>query len=146
MSWLFLTILLVVAWAALKYRRYTKRHAAAMNVVLAKYTFEQLSRDQQTQIDEKAHEILAGLMRHPPSDFQTEVHRFGWYALAMAELGIPPAIEEPKWSYVSNPWFAVFPGDSTFKLIFEYLKRKYDVEIHIDDKPGAPWFSKSSEG
>ena len=48
MSWLLLAILLVaVAWAALKYRRYTKRHAAAMNVVLAKYTFEQLSRDRQ---------------------------------------------------------------------------------------------------
>ena len=79
-------------------------------------------------------------MTRPPSDFETEVHRFGWYALAMAELGIPPAIEEPKWSYVSNPWFAVFPGDSTFKLIFEYLKRKHGVEIRIDDRPGSPFF------
>src|SRR5664279_6493667 len=56
-------------------------------------TFGQLSHDQQSKVDERAHEILARLMPHPPSEFQTEVHRFGWYAHAMAELGIRPAIE-----------------------------------------------------
>lgn len=144
MTWLLITIALAVgAWAALKYWGYTKRHAAAMNVVLAKCTFEQLPRDKQAQVEKKAHEILARLMTRPPAEFQAEVHRFGWYALAMAELGIFPALEERKWNYVSNPFFAVLPGHSSFKVICEYMKRKHGVDVSIDDKPCAPWPSRT---
>jgi len=144
MTTLLLSVLCLVAvYAVWKYLRFVKRHKAAMNVVLAKITFGRLSASKQTEVDLKAHEILAPLMRKPPEIFKTETHKFGWYALAMAELGIPPAVEQAKWNYVSNPFFAVFPGDSAFKLICEYMKRKHGIEVQLSDEPGAPWFIKS---
>ena len=122
-----------IGYAIWKYLRFSKRHAAAMNVVLAKITFEQLAANKQSAVDSKAHEILARLMRRPPGTFDTETERFGWYALAMAELGIPPAVDAPKWSHVRNPFFAVCAGDPAFKLISDYMKRKHGIEIQIKD-------------
>ena len=67
---------LVVIYALWRYLRFVKRHKAAMNVVLAKITFERLSASKQEEVDLKSHEILAQLMRKPPETFKTETHQF----------------------------------------------------------------------
>ncbi len=124
----------VIAYALLKYMLYARRYSAALNVVLAKVTFERLLPTKQAEVNSKAHEILARLMTRPPETFETEVHRFGWYALAMAELGIQPAFEEPRWILIPNPFLAVVPGDPAFKRIVKYLKRKYGIDIQLKNE------------
>jgi hypothetical protein len=125
-------VVAAIGYGLWKYLRFAKRHAAAMNVVLAKITFDRLSASEQSAVDTKAHEILARLMRRPPTAFNTETERYGWYALAMAELLIPPVIEQSRWNHVRNPFFAVFVDDPAFRLISDYMRRKRGIAIEID--------------
>lgn len=118
-----------------RFRSWLNRFPAAQNVVLAKYTFNTLSEVDRRRVEVHANQLVSGLLRGPFTGFSGEVDRYGWYALAMAELGIQPgipqAIAEGKWNYVRNPFFAVLPGDRDLDAVCESLKRKFGVEISI---------------
>jgi len=129
-----------------KLRSAKARHAAAANVLLAKYTFARLSdSDKQKVLDNTLRIILgsgggsaiAGAAERygNPMEFDNDAERYGWYALSMAELHIPPAIPDiHAWNFVKNPYFAIAPTDKMFKQISTYLKNKYSIDISISER------------
>ncbi len=129
-----------------KLRLAQARHAAAVNVLLAKYTFPRLSdSDKQEVLDTTLHIIersgggpaLAGAVERYGSSlkFDNEAVEYGWYALSMAELHIPPALPDiHAWNFVKNPYFAIAPTDKMIKHVSKYLKNKYSIEISISER------------
>ncbi len=147
MKTIIVIIVLVVAiyvWRKIKLAQ--ARHAAAFNVLLAKYTFSQLSEDDKEKVLDKTMEIIersgggrvlarAAERYGSPLEFDNEAEQYGWYALAMAELNIPPAIPDiGVWNLVKNPFFAIAPTDKMFRHVSKYLRNKYSVDISISGK------------
>lgn len=123
-------VFLVLKWASV-----VKRHKAAVNVLLAKHAYEKLGNEEKQRVHKQTANILAELLSLEHQElFCNEAEKFGWYALAMAELGIPPAIKAycyPGWYFVKNPYIAIFPTDSMFAQVSRYLKHKHGVAVTI---------------
>ena len=125
-NWAFvLPLLIASAWGALKFRAGYKRSAAANNAVLAAATFQTLTPSDQMAVESRAVDILAQL-RRPLDGPDMMVHeaRWGWYALAMGELGIKPVGELSNWNLVRNPLFALRPNDPYVLSTIDRLQRK----------------------
>lgn len=124
-------ILITILW----FRRWNasmRRTGAAFNVLLGKYTFLRLSDDQQKMVEARTAEILQQAMHGSFGGFDAETDKYGWYALAMNELGIRPAVEDyPTWNRVKNPFTAIFPGDPSLEKASAYIKRRFNVEISV---------------
>jgi len=58
---------------------------------------------------------------------------YGFYALAMASLGLPPALPGERWFPVSNPYRAALGADPELASAKHYFRRKYGVEIILED-------------
>jgi hypothetical protein len=118
-------------------RAFSRRREAAINVVLGKATYLALAPDDQSKVSRKAEEILRELMAGRFNGFNSEVDRFGWYAIAMAHLAIPPVVNDycyPKWYFVDNPFFAILPGDKMVESICRELKNKHRVEVVVSQE------------
>lgn len=87
-------------------RRYFRATAAANNAVAALATWNRMSDKEQATVHEQAIQILrrSGWHSEREPDFEDDAARFGWYALAMAELGIAPICLIKQWNLVRNPW------------------------------------------
>lgn len=131
-TFLVIFTIVIVVYFLIRYVLFVKRFSAAMNVILAKYTFSCLSESERLRVERRAEEILHRLLKGRFNGYWGEVDRFGWFALAMAELGIQPSVNGERWSYVRNPFFAVSFGDRVFSRICEYMKRKHGIEISIN--------------
>jgi len=111
-----------------------KRYFAAMNVVFAKYTFPRLSNRQR----EDVHEHSIAMVKSSNTKirgYENEVERFGWYAVAMKDLGIPSAVpENPAWHDVSNPYKAIKPGSMYIRGVSLSLMQNYQIEIKVSDR------------
>lgn len=71
-------------------------------------------------------------MNNNPTPFNGEVDKFGWYALAMNELDIRPAVSGyPGWNKVRNPFTAVYPGDPILEHTSSFIKSKFGVDITL---------------
>jgi hypothetical protein len=106
----FLLVALVIATAIFVFRLRDswKQTFAANNVVAAADVFLQMSGEERRRVHDHAIEIIRRCGWSSPNapDFSLPVVRFGWYALAMAELGAPPRLFDT-WSLVRNPFFAI---------------------------------------
>ncbi len=117
----------------LKIFRVKQKHAAALNIVFAKYTFLKISKKKQVLIKKKAKELVLA------SDttlrgFANEVERYGWYALAMDALEITSQVpENPVWNSVKNPYLAIHPGDSMLRKVCNALNIEYGIDIKISE-------------
>lgn len=80
-------------------------------------TFNELSASEQHSVEVKAVEIIkqCGWSQTEVS-FDDDVQKFGWYALAMAELRIKPIALLKNWNFVQNPFFAIINGDEQLKI------------------------------
>ena len=109
-----------------------KQYGAAANVVFAKYTYGKLKKDEQQKVHDRALEMIleSGVAKR---GFATEVERYGWYALAMDQLGIPSKVpENPAWFKVDNPYEALPAGSFLINGVTKFLKKHYDIDITID--------------
>ncbi|AGP47093.1 hypothetical protein SOD10_50080 [Serratia plymuthica] len=100
---------------------------SAYNIHFAKFTFENESGETRRKIDELAKNILKGRTseQHMVATFKENNPRivFGFYALAMSELGIEPALPHfPNWFEVRNPFIA------SLDIRKELIKAKKDIE------------------
>jgi hypothetical protein len=124
-----LVLLGLYAW--LKAFDWLKRNRAANNVILAKYTFSQLSESEKQRVHNHAVEIInrsGGRF----TQFHDETSQYGWYALSFYELGIPPAIpSEKNWLDVRNPFIAIFPSDPMLKAVSEFYRKRHGVQVEI---------------
>lgn len=114
-----------------------KRSAAVNNAVLAAATYQNLAPSQQVEVDQQMLSLLVRL-RTPINGPNMMVHtaRWGWYALAMRELGIPPMGELPSWNIVRNPLTAIRHDDPYVQSTVERLKGKgypVDMSLFMDD-------------
>lgn len=124
----------VLLWISMA--RFWSRYKAASNVLLAKYTFDRLPEsDQQFVIDEVAR-IMAGA-RHPIQDPQgtlallSPAERCGFYALAMASLGIEPKIGKG-WYDVRNPAAQIIGAHREIATVRHQLRSRYGVDVDLD--------------
>lgn len=107
-----------------------KRADAALNVLLAKHVFSKASPDERERIALRARELLAG--RGQAADFAGEVDRYGWYALAMKELGISPGVKGFKdWKGIANPSTAIRAGDPLLRTAAYLLKSQCGIDVQV---------------
>ena len=110
----------------------SERHAAAFNVLLAKHAYGLLDEVDQNKVKERAADILKRVMPRPPTDFNSEVEKYGWYALAMRELGIPPAlVQYSTWHVTRNPFMDVLPGDPAIDGVSRHIRDKFGVDVSV---------------
>ncbi|MFH2045989.1 MAG: hypothetical protein ABIK92_12675 [Pseudomonadota bacterium] len=57
--------------------------------------------------------------------------KYSFYALGMAELGIPPALPGEKWYYVKNPFLALRRAKSHMQTIKYQIENKHKVNIDL---------------
>lgn len=126
-TWQLIWLLLCTVWVMWKFNKDIKKIHASDNVVVAQETFNRLSSSEQNAVEAKAIEIIKRCGRSQSEvTFNNDVAKFGWYALAMAELKIKPIALLKNWNFVQNPFFAIFEGD-------EYLKiSKYKLDKSLD--------------
>ncbi|SNS50777.1 hypothetical protein SAMN06265795_103129 [Noviherbaspirillum humi] len=108
----------------------SKRADAALNVLLAKHAFLQLPTEERARVETRAREIMA--QRGQTGEFQHEVERYGWYALAMKELEIAHHAKGTKgWKVVNDPSKAIAPGDPLLNSAAFLLKKRYGFDVSI---------------
>ncbi len=130
--WLIGALVLVIV--VIKLVKTRQQHKAASNVVFAKYTHSRLNNKQQKAVHEKAKELVLAADTKL-TGFANEVERYGWYALAMKELGIASMVpENPNWYAVKNPYTAIFPGNYLIRAVSDLLKQKYNLDVHVSEK------------
>ncbi len=107
-----------------------KRADAALNMLLAKHTFSQLSEDEKAGVELRTREIMA--QRGQAPEFQGDVDRYGWYALAMSELGILHQAQGFKgWKAIGNPSTAIAPGDPLLMAATFLLIKKCGIDVSV---------------
>lgn len=120
---------MIGGWFFLRLRR---RHHAASNVLLAKYSWLRLDKDTQQQVHERAVEfaISNGKGRQ---GFANEVEQFGWYALAMADMGLQSTVPgNPVWHRVRNPYLALDPQDPVIVAMAGVLKTEFSAIVTVN--------------
>lgn len=108
-----------------------KRADAALNVLLAKHVFSGSSSDERERIELRTRELMTE-RGHAP-EFIGEVDRYGWYALAMKELGIAPGVKGFKdWKAIGNPSTAIKAGDPLLRTAAYLLKSKCGIDVLVN--------------
>lgn len=115
---------------------YKWRFPPLYNIVLAKATYDSLSPERKAQVKAHALAIVNRSWRgggFTESNFDNEPHRFGWYALAMAEIGIPPLQNNlgDGWHYVKRPHRYPLKGGSIYEDIVARLKKESGINVSI---------------
>lgn len=118
-------------WVFLRIRHGLGRAAAAGNVVAAKATFLKLGEKDRSTVHDYSLEVIrrSGWRSANPPEFKNDAERFGWYALAMMEMGVLPLPIIPAWAVVKNPWFPI--DDSQMETAIA-LAKKQGFEVSID--------------
>ena len=135
-------IILLGLYIWLKASNWLKRNAAANNVILAKYTFLQLSVTDRERVHAHAVKII-NASGGKFTRFTEETSQYGWYALALAELGIPPALPDQHWCLVRNPYLAIFPRDPMLKAVSSFFRKRYDA--HVEISPESTLFPTNNQ-
>jgi hypothetical protein len=117
-------LLLGSVWVIWKFSKDSKKINASDNVVVARETFNQLSVSEQQAVEAKAAEIIKQCgWSQSEVTFDDDVQKFGWFALAMAELKIKPIALIKNWNFVQNPFFAIIEGDEQLKISQRKLEK-----------------------
>lgn len=125
---------LVVLFGFIKFKIFSSKYKAAMNALLAKHTFETLDPVDQARVVEQTKTILlAG--GFPDAEGRmasfTEKEKYGFYALAMSELNIFPALADYDWYYVKNPFVALIKADNEIQAARRRLIKSEGVDVEI---------------
>lgn len=107
-----------------------KRADAAFNVLLAKHMYSRMSAEDRARVEGRAGELMGQRGMSPP--FSGEIDRYGWYALAMDELGMAHDAKSLKgWKKVANPSTAIGARDPLLATAAYFLKKKYGIEVAV---------------
>lgn len=124
-------IILVVFF---KVRSGFSKYKAAQNALLAKYTYATLDANSKKRVVNQTKSILsAGSMSGDEEKvLQLEDRiRYGLYALAMAELNIPPALADYNWQFVKNPFVALLNAETQIQAAKRQLSKSDGIEVDI---------------
>jgi len=112
-------------------RRDWLRAKAANNVVAAAATYASLTEPDKALVHKQAVEIIrrSGWRGSTEPSFPDDCARYGWYALAMAELNIRPVCMAA-WNFIRNPYNAISLDDSNIASSLQLARKSgFDVQI-----------------
>lgn len=124
----------VVLFVLFKAKSSFTKHKAAQNALLAKYTFGTLDSESQKRVVEKTKDILSAGGVRGAGDRVARLgdrEKYGFYALAMAELNIPPALSKYDWQFVKNPFVALSAAETQIQAVKRNFIKSDGVEIDI---------------
>lgn len=126
-------VILVVIYVAFRLFGGSVKHSAVRNAFLAKYTFQRLTENQKRDVYRKTLAILvrSGLIEED-FEFMCEMLKFSFFALAMNELGIEPALKNEEWNYVKNPYMALHNSDHQVEVVKNVFMKNYNVSIDME--------------
>ena len=100
-AWWLGYVIIVLAYYILN--RIISNIRSAINIAMAKVTYNNLSEDDQFEVDMIAEQILEVYEWDVNAVFESELQQLGYTALAMRNLGIKPDNFENNWYVVTNP-------------------------------------------
>lgn len=117
----------------LKVKSSFQKYRAAQNVLLAKYTFNNLDSEKRNEVIERTKGILqqGGVTSADRIDRLDERERYGFYALAMGELGIQPALAGYDWNFVRNPFLALLRAEREIRTAQMQIRNARGIQIDI---------------
>ena len=133
-GWTIATIGGVLLWISVA--RFWSRYKAASNALLAKYTFDGLPEPDKQLVVHEAARIMTGA-KFPAQDPKgtlersSPAERFGFYALAMANLSMKPKIGEG-WYDVRNPYAQIIGAHREIATVRYQLRGKYKVDVDLE--------------
>ena len=111
--------------------RFRRRYNAAMNVYMARYTFDRLTRPEQSKVKEEAKQMVLGKGLNIEG-YAHDIERFGWYAMAMKALKIESKLpENPRWFNIKNPSKVIKRNDPFLKRVSYLIKHNYSIELNV---------------
>lgn len=126
-------VILVVIYVIFRLLGGSIKHSAVRNAFLAKYTYQRLTETQKREVYGKTLAILvrSGLIEED-FEFMCEMLKFSFFALAMNELGIEPALKNEEWNYVKNPYTALHNSDHQVEVVKNVFMKNYNVSIDME--------------
>jgi tetratricopeptide (TPR) repeat protein len=141
----FWVVVTLVALLFILFRMFREsvRSSAVQNAFLAKYTYDQLTKDQQRQVHDQALKKIGagwpGPTENMPdfTDFNrlglppemAEMLKFSFYDSTMAELGIEPSLAGEEWHYVRNPYLAFHRAEHQVQVVRYHFQNTHKVNI-----------------
>jgi hypothetical protein len=113
-------------------RRGFRKYKAALNCLMAKQMFTQANNDLKSAVHFRSWRILLRMgFSDPPGSLErmSEVERCSVFALAFAELEIPPPFKDEEWQFVRRPFVDLLRADIAFAAARRHLKSKYGVDL-----------------
>ena len=134
---LVLAAVAIVAFVAKHVWEGTRRASAANNVVAAAATYTTLTAEGKAAIDAQAEAIVrkSNWPEGKPIAYPTELAKWGWYALAMRELGVRPVCLTSHWAVVRNPFTALLVTDTMLDSAVSLAARAGST-VQLDRSPG----------
>jgi len=114
----------------------TKKYTAARNALLAKYTFENLDEKGKLKVIDRVKEILErGGAKADMINRISAKERFGFYVLAMDELGINPPLKGERWHIrrKPNPYYDLSNADKEVSAAQRHYINKNVLRIELED-------------
>jgi len=118
------------------------KYRGAQCALIAKHTFSQLTERDKDLVRITACEVLreGGI---PPDkiveyiDKMRESERYCLYAMAMAVVGIKPALKgvlyKDEWYHITNPFVALINAEKQIKIAQYEIKNKHNIHIDLAD-------------
>jgi len=110
------------------------KYRAALNALLAKHTYQNLDLASQQKVRIQTQIILfKGGFRDSAQSIEQldDRERYGFYALAMAELGISPSLPGESWQYIKNPFVALDNADNQIGTAKIHLQKAHGVTVDL---------------
>ena len=110
------------------------RYSAMLNAVMAKHVFTKLSPSEQTEVEQRALEILKYVGISNPEQRLKHMSapvKFCFLGLAMFELGYPPPFSSEKWVTLMNPFIAEGANRELW-MAKNHLKKTYGIDVELD--------------
>ena len=126
--------LIVGLFVLLRIKSAFTKYRAALNALLAKHTYQDLDLESQQKVRVQTQIILfKGGFRDASQAIEQlgDRERYGFYALAMAELGIPPSLPGESWQYIKNPFVALNNAGIQIGNAKIHLQKAHSVAVDL---------------
>jgi hypothetical protein len=114
-----------------------KRQRKILNILYGKYTFDQLSNKEKDSVDSVCFfRLLQGCHDKEYAinwwNGFDDLQKYGFRALAMSELDIPPADGEYKWSFVKNPIIVSSKIRNSINIDLAIFNKKHKSKLEFN--------------
>ncbi len=118
----------------------TDKYGAAQSALIAKYTFTQLTEGDKKSVESSVRWVLeaGGYPRDEIEDRMVKLRedeRYCLYSMAMATIGIKPALGgilyKDQWYPIKNPFSALINAEKHIRTAQFEIKRKHNIDVDL---------------